>query len=533
MVTRPTTPVLEPELIAWVADRARAVLRYRGRALTFFCATMALVTVALLVWPRTYLSQAKLFVRLGRESVAIDPTVTTGATISVSDTREHEINSVMEMIGNRAVLEDVVRVLGPAVVTGTAPVPPAATVDEQLADAFHEQSASPLAAAAPAPQIERAVKTLETIITSDLAKKSSVIHLSCKAQSPELAQTILKVFLAAFQLQYSQAHRADQSFPFFVEQAELLQRELERATSELVAAKNEVGVVSLDDRRLAVEEDFSRTRRELQDSRVALDAARATLKDLDEKQRELPRWQIAEEINGQPDDAIGATRRALYDLQVRERDLLTRYTPRHPLVLAVRQQISQAERLLAGASPDPLAETKRTPDPAWQQVHLQRLSTESEVEALSAKAAQLESQLGSLQAERSQLNREEGRVRRLQQQVDVLQTSYAAYLDRREQSRIAQALGRERISNVNVIQPASYVSQPVAPKRSLIFVLAAFVAAVGGVGVALISEVLETPAVSQSEHLPADSVYSNELGELQGCQDAIERVSRLVETARR
>ncbi|MDZ4685324.1 MAG: GumC family protein [Planctomycetaceae bacterium] len=525
--------MIEPQLAGWLTDRARTVVTRRWLVVRFFLVTMTLVTSALLLWPRTYHSQAKLFVRLGRESVALDPTVTTGATIAVSDTREHEINSVMEMLGNRSVLEDVVRVLGADAVLGDAPLPEASIIERRIVATLSGPLTTTLAVARPTPEAEKAIKVLESIVTSGLAKRSSVIHVTCEARSPELAQTILKVFLAAFQSQHAQALRMDRSLPFFEEQSNLLRGELETATAELVAAKNDAGVVSLEDRRQAMEEDLTQLRHQVQESSAALTSFQATLSDLRQKSRDLPHWQITEEINGQPDDAIGTTRRALHDLQIRERDLMTRYTARHPLVVATRQQISQAEQLLSGAGSMLPAETKRTPDPGWQQVHLQQLATEAEAEAVRGKAAKLEQQLVALEAERQQLNRQDGRIRRLQQEVEVLQASYGTYLERREQARIAQALERERISNVNVIQPASYVSQPVSPKRGLIFAVALFVAATGGIGTTLLAEAFARDGFRGQDGAPEwpceeAGVQENN----QGCDDAIEHASELVAASR-
>jgi len=121
----------------------------------------------------------------------------------------------------------------------------------------------------------------------------------------------------------------------------------------------------------------------------------------------------------------------------------------------------------------------------------------------------------------------------LQQEVEVLQASYGTYLERREQARIAQALERERISNVNVIQPASYVSQPVSPKRGLIFAVALFVAATGGIGTTLLAEAFARDGFRGQDGAPEwpceeAGVQENN----QGCDDAIEHASELVAASR-
>src|SRR5437868_672234 len=56
--------------------------------------------------PLTYRSEAKLFVRAGRESVTLDPMATTRST--ANDSRDSELNSIQELLASRLILERVV-----------------------------------------------------------------------------------------------------------------------------------------------------------------------------------------------------------------------------------------------------------------------------------------------------------------------------------------------------------------------------------------------------------------------------------------
>src|SRR5438105_232682 len=93
------------EIAATPRDVLRALYCHKGKAVLAFFAVLGATAVGLYVWPAKYASDAKLFVRLGRESVGLDPTATTGQTISVSETRESEINSILDIVGSRAMVE--------------------------------------------------------------------------------------------------------------------------------------------------------------------------------------------------------------------------------------------------------------------------------------------------------------------------------------------------------------------------------------------------------------------------------------------
>src|SRR5207244_8808003 len=88
---------------------APMVLRHKGKMAAFFLVVMGAVAVYTLLCPRAYRSQAKIFVRLGRENATLDPTATVGQApvVAVPQSREHEINSSVEIVNSRILLAKV------------------------------------------------------------------------------------------------------------------------------------------------------------------------------------------------------------------------------------------------------------------------------------------------------------------------------------------------------------------------------------------------------------------------------------------
>ena len=82
-------------------------------------ASIALGALIIFFFPRSYGSEAKLFLQVGRESVGLDPIATTGQTISLlQSSREDEVKSVLELMKSREVVMKVVAHLTPEVVLG-------------------------------------------------------------------------------------------------------------------------------------------------------------------------------------------------------------------------------------------------------------------------------------------------------------------------------------------------------------------------------------------------------------------------------
>ena len=81
-------------------DIARILFRHRKKMAVFFCTVIGLTLVVIAFYPRSYSSESKLLVRVGRESVALDPTATTGETIMLQKTQADEIASALNILNS-------------------------------------------------------------------------------------------------------------------------------------------------------------------------------------------------------------------------------------------------------------------------------------------------------------------------------------------------------------------------------------------------------------------------------------------------
>src|SRR5215208_3895290 len=83
------------------------IFRFKRRGISIFGCTLLVAIVGICLCPRKYSSEAKLLVRLGRENLALDPTATSNAMVSLTSTRDAEINSVILSLNSRSNMEKV------------------------------------------------------------------------------------------------------------------------------------------------------------------------------------------------------------------------------------------------------------------------------------------------------------------------------------------------------------------------------------------------------------------------------------------
>lgn len=510
-MSRRTAPPIQPR------DIARIVLRHRRKVAATFLLTVMAAIFALMVMPRTYLSQARLLVRVGRESVALDPTASTGATNPIHKSVEAELQSVRDLLLSRAIYEQVAQQLTPEYVLAGPEEEEEAThanKDGRLPEWLSVDAAKDSLRTAgiqlgildEVPLEEKAIRTLEKSFDISAERSSSVIVISCKANTPERAQKIVAAFLEAAQEQHVRAHHTRGSHAFFAEQLELLEQQWDAESARLRDLKNEQQLVSVEGQRKNLEAEMQ----QVETSRVAavtqVAASRALVDGLSKELAALPQRHVSQEVSGFANLASDAMRQELYKLKILEAELLAKFTEEHRQVIDVRERIAQAQKAVES---EPVLRTQTTEavHPSKLSLDLQLAQEKARLKSHQAQLKAIEGQQDLLIARIEALNEGERKIDQAQRSVDVLAMNLRRYAESVEQSRIDKALEADRISNVNVVQPASLMASPTFPKPVFILAAALVVALGGSLSLAFVCEFLDrslkTPAdVSTALQVP-------------------------------
>ncbi len=179
-------------------------------------------------------------------------------------------------------------------------------------------------------------------------------------------------------------------------------------------------------------------------------------------------------------------RQKIYDLQLAENDLKARYTDEYPPLKEIRRQREEAEAMLAKMPGPPVISAATTLTPASSRVDAVQAVAVST--SLVQGTGSDEERLARIDSELQMLNDQDLQLSQLQRKVDLLDAKYRMHAQKLEQARVNDALGQDRITNVNVAQPAAYITKPVAPNKALILVIGLLTASCGAVGLAFVME---------------------------------------------
>jgi uncharacterized protein involved in exopolysaccharide biosynthesis len=394
--------------------------RHRFKVLAFGCLMIAGAIFLAVAWPKTYRSEAKLYVRLGRENVGLDAATSMGHEISgLQISREEELNTVVELLRSRSLLEKVVDAVGPQAVL--SPTADAENASPSLLSRVRQtlrQWTQQVTSDVPLTPQETAVLALRQQLDIQNIRKTDVILVAHEGRSPLASQEIVSTLINLYLDEHVRMSRSPHAHAFLAGQADNIKQQLVQRENELKTFKDQTGLASPAEQRQTLVGQIGRLEDDLKTTQASIEATQAE-------------------------------NRAI----VAEQDRASH----------VDSKVHEELRLML---------IKEKPALASQQAKQSRLTT----------------QLAAAKEQLRVLNGNEQRITQMQREVQILEASYRKYSEGLEQARLDESLESQRISNINVAQPATLSPQPVRPQRSLFLIGGLLLAVIGGPGLAVLYE---------------------------------------------
>ncbi len=469
---------------------------YKKSMCAFLCVVSGAMLISLLS-PAVYQSQSILYVRLGRENVRLDPTTTFGqaAVMTIPNSRESEINTAVEILQSRALAEKVVAALGPDLILEKqdsameVATEPTAVDSPSRSVATWRDLLAQLRLLTPQSEQEQAINTLKKNFSAQAFNKTDLLSISYQGGSPALAQLVLSKFSELYLEEHAGLNRTPNALEFLEQQTTRLRLGLTESEQKLRGLKQETELASPDSQRELLVARLSRLQDELLAADTLVVSTQAEVKALKETLKVLSATQTATTV-GLSNPAADGMRQLLYSLQLQEKKLAGKVTDDHPELKSIREQIVQSQAIFSKEQ-DARSTVTEGPNRAYEELSLACLQQEVTLVSTQAKADSLREQIADAKHLFQTQIANELRIATLQREVQLQEISYRKYTDNLEQAQIDHALEAARISNINVIQPATYVEMPVSPKVLLNLFAGIFGGIVAAIGLAILCDVLD------------------------------------------
>lgn len=452
--------------------RDGATVLFRRKWLILTTLLMATIVTAFVVSRTTdkYESRMKLLVK----NMRADVQVTAGKDDAVSDNEvsESQINSEIELLKGRDLLEEIVK---------------------------RVNLAKPSEAGAEGKAVEEAVYKLEKDLRISLVKKANIIEVIYTSQSPETAALVLKLLAELYLEKHLKVHHPPGAFEFFRNQADVHEQDLRQAENRFSNFQQQKGTVGITQQKELTMIRLVETKSKLKDlegviaetdKRIAAleNQLSATDKRITTQNRVVPNQYSAERLNTM-----------LVELRNRRIQLLAKFQPTDRVVIEVNEQILTTTEALQKATKTTANEETTDVNPLRQTLETELSKAKIDQAGRISLRKNLSEQVGQYQEQLTRLTGATAIHDDLARQVKQNEETYQLYAKKEEESRIGDALDKQKISNVSVAEAPIAPLTPNKNERLIVAVLGLSIGLLFSFGSAFVSELLRETFYSPRE----------------------------------
>lgn len=442
-------------------DVLTVLFKHKQKIIITFLAVVIVITGGTFLMSPTYEAKSSLLVKFGREYL-YTPEVGEGRPTPMAISQEELLNSEVQILSNRDIIEKVITSLG------AKNLYPGLTTFRGVA------------------KMDAAINEFRKNLNAEPVKKSNVIQVAFQHSNPELSAKAVNLLVDLFRDKHLQIY-ADPKSSFLQTQLTAYHARLKDAEEKLEAFKQEHKVFSLDEQRgLLIRQRMEASNAD-RDAENKIGEATKKIDSLKAQMRVVPKnvpVTSEKERFRTVDDADSQ----LLTLRLREQQLLEKYTPESRLVVNLRKEIAVLEDYLKRQKASDARKVVSGRNPVYEEMEKELVKSQAELASLASRRASLRAQMGSLDTEIRTLDAKGSQLHALKRDVTLNEKNYQTYLDRTEEARISDTMNRQKMANVTVIQQATVPTEPIRPRTGYNFVLALVLGSISGLGLAFFSE---------------------------------------------
>ena len=447
--------------------------RQRILAVTFLSVLGAVILVAVLVGP-IFTSRMTVLVNRERLDPLMTPESTTQLITTSTPITEEEINSEVELLSSRDVLEKVV-------IANGLDLPGKGW---SLGSVLHPNQSKE-------DRIARAVKNLAKAIKIEAVTKTNLIQVRYSSSDPQLAYGVLRSLGEFYTQKHVAVHRPAGSYEFFAGETQRYHDALQQAEANLrdLENRNQIAAPDAQETNLALQVATSVGLMHLAEQSLAADDER--MRNDRKQMGETPQRSPTAQTSAAADKLLDQLNNTLLSAQTKRTELLMKYDPRYPLVQDIDEEIAQTKAAISDAEKTRYITESTDRDPTFEALREDHARTRADRAAQAATLAATKRSITSMEAQLVDLDQQSIARQDLQREVKADEQSYLTYLAKREQERMSDALDTTRIANVAIAVPPAI---PVLPAFGWpVIVLAGIgVAMVVSIGSAYAAEYLDS-----------------------------------------
>lgn len=457
---RPQTPSSPLGTVAVIA------FRHRRLVLTSFLGVLLGAVVLFVFKPSEYRAETKLLLRNNR----VEPTLGTGADSPqpLAPVTPEEVNSEVELLKSSDVLRFVVTSTGLA-----------------RSSLFHPGESE-------AQRDERAIRELDKKILAEAAKHANVITLSMSSTDPALAANVLNTLTTAYLDQRSKVRNASGQYKFFDDQVERYRNQVAAIQKQSQQLSDVLPHVTRD----TTLSRLAELKTNLAQTGVAINETEQRLRTLEKQESSIPARLVTQNRRTENAQLLQQLKGNLSAMELKRDELLAKYQPDYRPVQDLGQQIADLRATIEKEEDTPLRDETTDENPTHISIRSELEKTRTDLAGLKARATALTTTIADVNQTAQNLEQQSVVEADLQRDEKAAEDAYLLYLRKREDARIADALDRNGMLSVEVVQAARVPALPENSKLNILLgglALALFVSMATVFGAEMLNSSYRTP----------------------------------------
>ena len=336
-----------------------------------------------------------------------------------------------------------------------------------------------------------AVAAIESNLKITQVGKTNIISVKYTAQEPGTAAAIPNALAELYLKRHVALHSSDEAAQFFTDQTGIYQRQLEAAQTALTRFRQTGDVTLLQDQKLAY-------LRRATDLEAAVQESESSLRDLEQRTQILERQRDSQPATVETGSRVArgsATaeklKALLIDLGNKRTELLTKYDPSYRLVKEVDKQMADARTALERESQPHVVDQTNAPNPLRLSLESEVLRIQSQMAGLRARRSTLQRDLSDYRSRQTRLESATASNNDLERAVKIAEENFLLYQRKLEEARLAEALDKQRLMNVAILEKAAVPALAASQHRTYLLLFGFLAAAFLAFASAFVSDYLE------------------------------------------
>ena len=439
--------------------------------------TFAVVVLGAFLLPTSYESSARLLVKPGRDTNTLPIEVADRQSIVMPATQRDPILDEERLLTGRPISRQVAERYLEQLANAPRPVGFFANIKYYIGQAIGgvvelaRDAVQLLGLTEEQTPVDRLATKLKKNFSVTHAPGSSVMEISFRWSDPSVAQSVVQSWVDLYMEERTRALSRRSLYDFYAAQSEASTADILKLKKGLATRLDELGAIGIEAHLQNLSERINQLRSDRFNTRRLISSTEGSLATLDQQIKSLPaevRTVREMALNPIHQDLL----RTLNAKRAEREDLVRTFTESAPPVKSIDETIASLEKRIAVEPANVQVSQNQAPNPIAERLKSNFMDQQSDLARLKAQLVRQEEQLNALEKDRTKALSIEPELARMQRELDAAEKNFVLYNESLEKARIDRELDNSQISNIAVIEQATFNPSRVFPKSLLMILLA-------------------------------------------------------------